>query len=418
MEAQIKQFESGLRLVFYKYDNIYSVSMGILVKSGSRYEDETNNGYSHFIEHLLFKGTSRRSATQISNEIDSLGGTINAFTSKDTTCFYTKTGKDNLVDSFDLLADIFLNSTFAEKELNLEKRVIKEEISVDKDTPDEVCHDMLAQNLFGKTSLGQTILGTPKNINQATRESLQAFMRLRYTPNNIVISVAGNTTFEEAIELTQKYFESQLNKRNTNTIEVLPEFKSDFSHAFKDTEQSHIALAYPSFSYNDSLFPATVLLAIAFGGGVSSRLFQAIREKNGLAYSVYAYNSAYSDCGYLELYCGTNPNKLSKVVDILHKQIDILVAKGITEQEFLRSKSQILGSIKLSQENTMSVMRSNGSQLLRTDKIKGIEEQLAEIERVTIKDIANATQKIFSCVPASVYVGVKAPNYNLIKVKK
>ncbi len=402
----IKDFESGLKLIVAEMRGIFSASVGIMVRSGSRYEEESNNGFSHFIEHLSFKGTQRRSALDISQEIDVTGGSINAFTSKDTTCYHTKTDSDSVEKCFDLLSDMFFDSKLAQDELDMERKVILEEIDSDEDTPEEVCQDLLSQALFGDDGLGKKVLGPKENVENATRKQLLQFKAKYYTPKNIVISVAGNVKTEEIVEYVQKYFEKRLKdiKCEENKAQP-PSFKSDFLYKIKDTEQCHLAYAYPSFGINDPHFSPSVVASAILGDGMSSRLFQTIREKHGLAYSVFSFISTYSDCGYFEAYVGTNPQKVKSANKLLKEQLDLIKEKGVTQEEFERGRKQLSGALKLSQESTVAVMRNNGSSLLRAYKYVDIKKRLKEIENMRIDDVNSAIKKILSFSPACSYVG-------------
>lgn len=402
----IKNFESGLRLIVAEMKGIYSASAGIMVRSGSRYEEEHNNGFSHFLEHLSFKGTQKRTALDISQEIDVTGGSINAYTSKDTTCYHTKTDSDSVEKCFDLLSDMFFDSKLAQAELDMERKVILEEIDSDEDAPEEVCQDLLSEALFGRKGLGRKVLGTKENIENATRKQLLDFKSLYYTPKNIVISVAGNVKGEQVIQYVEKYFEKKLKTvKGEVTTASKPSFKSDFLYKIKETEQCHLSYAFPSFGINDKKFSPSVVASAILGDGMSSRLFQTIREKHGLAYSVFSFLSTYADCGYFEVYVGTNPQKVSSADKLLKEQLDLIKEKGVTEEEFERGRKQLAGALKLSQESTMAVMRNNGSSLLRADKYVDIKKRLKQIENMRIEDVNMAIKKILSHSPACSYVG-------------
>ncbi|HRX13797.1 MAG TPA: pitrilysin family protein [Eubacteriales bacterium] len=412
-----KRFDSGLRLVFKKMPGLYTVSFGVLVGAGSRYETQKYNGYSHFIEHLLFKGTQKRTALDISEEIDAVGGQINAYTSKDTTCYYTRTASEYLEKGFDLISDMYFNATFAEKEFEMEKKVILEEISMDEDVPEDVCHDIIAESIFGKTPLAQKIVGSSKNIESATRDSVIDYKKSYYLPSNTVITIAGQADFDEICSFTEKYFESQFKDFSKEKIvkPEAPEYRNDFNYKFKDVEQSHISIAYPGFELGNPKSSAAAIAANILGGGMSSRLFQTIREKNGMAYSVYSFPSLYSNCGYMEIYCGTNPSNLKKLIPLLQKEMDKFRKEYFTKKEFDIGKAQLIGNTMLAQESSMTVMNAYGSYLIKKDTHFSIQERIDAIKNTTEKDVKNAIDEIFGGKCASAYVGKKVDGFDLVE---
>ena len=414
-----KKFPSGLRVVFKKMSGLHTVSFGCIVGVGSRNEDPKVNGYSHFIEHLLFKGTQRRTAVQISEEIDDIGGQINAYTSKDTTCYYTRSASNYLDKCMDIISDMLFNSKFDPKDIQLEKKVILEEISMGEDLPDEVCHDLIATAIFGNHPLGQTIVGLEDNIKNSDRNSILHFKNSHYTPSNIVISVAGDGTFSQVCELVEKYFESNFTKSIMSTSECIkPDFCNEFLYKFKDVEQSHLAVAYKSLEVGNVLSPANAIMCNVLGGGMSSRLFQEIREKRGLAYSVFAYSSAYSDCGYLEIYCGTNPTNVNEVAELLNSNLSKFVKFGVTDVEFARGKAQLHGNTLLAQESSMSIMTAYGTYMLRRNELYDLEKKIELIKNATKAQVSEVIDYTFSGKFAAAYVGKKIDDYDFIKLMK
>lgn len=412
-----KEFPSGLRLVMKKMPYLLTVSFGVFVGTGSRFEAPEVNGYSHFIEHLLFKGTKSRTALNISEEIDAVGGQINAFTAKDITCFYTRTASEHMEKCFDLLSDMYFNSKFDEKDIAMEKKVILEEISMDQDAPEDVCHDLVAKSVFGKNPLSQTIVGTNKNIKKSSRESLLGFKDKCYLPSNTVLSVAGNAEFEEACRLVEKYFEpafAKLSKANAQKPPV-PVYLDAFHHKFKDVEQSHVAVAYPSFELGSAKAAAAAIAANILGGGMSSRLFQSVREKNGMAYSVFSYNTLYADSGYMEIYCGTNPSNIPKLIPLLKSEIDRFRTGYFTQKEFDIGKAQLIGNTVLAQESSMTVMNAYGAYLIKKDILFSIDERVEKIKKITEKDVRGVIDEIFAAKPAMSYVGKEIANYDAVK---
>ncbi|MDD3831978.1 MAG: pitrilysin family protein [Clostridia bacterium] len=412
-------FDSGARLVVKEMKNMYSVSIGVFVNAGSRHETSSHNGYSHFIEHMLFKGTDRRTALEISQAIDDTGGSLNAYTSKDVTCFHTRTSSEHVELCMDVLSDMFFHATFNDSDIDNEKNVVLEEIALDEDMPDEVCQDLLAHGLFGNHPLGQTITGTQKAVESITRDKLIQYKQHHYTPNNVVISVVGNIDYHYIQELVYKYFETSfaLCKTANQLVIQAPTYHFDFCHKFKDVEQCHVAMAFPSLPANHPLYQALMIMASIFGGNMSSRLFQSIREKQGLAYTVYSLPSVYADCGYFEIYCGTSPQKVKQAVQSIFNEIDNFLTNGATLEEFTRNKQQLLGGNKLVMESTMSVMRAMGSYTLRTNEIFDIDKRMLELENVAFEQVREVINMTFNQKYASAYVGKKIHEYDCISRK-
>ena len=396
-----KQFNNGLRLVVNQMEGMLSVSIGVLVKTGSMNETAENNGISHFIEHVMFKGTENRTAFEISDHIDRIGGQINAFTSKELTCYYTKSTKENAQKSLEILSDIFFNSKFDKDELEKEKGVIIEEINMSEDTPEEVCLDLLSQSYFGKNGLGQTILGSEKNIKKFTQTDIKEYMDKYYTADNVVISVAGNVDIDNVIALVEEYFANKFKKtksaKQSKTIIPKPQ------HLFKTKkiEQTHISFAMKGLSVKDEEIDALAIANIIFGGGMSSRLFQKIREELGLCYSVYSYASQYKDNGILEIYAGVNTLQRDLAVSAILEQVKEFKKNRITEQEFARGKAQIKSAFIMGQESTASQMLLYAKTLALLDKEFDFKERINRIEKVSINDVCSIIDKTFDLATLS-----------------
>ena len=393
--AYYKEFPNGLRLIVKKIEGLYSVSCGVMVKTGSINESEDDNGISHFIEHCMFKGTNKRSAFEISDSIDRFGAQINAYTSKENTCYYTKSTAERLEDTLEILSDIFFNSVFDEKELEKEKGVVLEEINMCEDTPEDLLFDLLAESHFGKTGLGQTILGKAENIKKFTRDDLISYISDRYTPNNVVISIAGNVDERKAEELVERYFAN--NFKNNNGVDkpiIISKGKGNLFKV-KDIEQSHIGLVVPTFSALDDRSEALTLANIIFGGGMSSRLFQKIREEMGLCYSIYSYASNFLDSGVLEIYAGVNNDSRDLSFSAILELFDKFKKEGINENEFLRAKEQVKSSFIMGQESTASQMLLFGRNLLYFDKVFDFNEKLSKIEAVTVNGVNEVIKEVF-----------------------
>lgn len=396
----IKTFENGLTLVVVEMKGLLSVSCGVLVKTGSANESAEENGISHFIEHTCFKGTNTRSAFEISDFVDSIGGQINAYTSKQMTCYYTHTTKEHLNDSMEILSDIYFNSVFDKTELNKEKGVIIEEINMGEDTPEDLCLDLLSESFYGKCGLGQTILGSAKNVRSFNRDAVSKYMDKYYTADNTVIAIAGNVSAKLAESLAEKYF-----AQNFTRIKSAPQlncFPISPLHLkkVKQIEQSHIGICMPALSLEDDRRDALTIANIIFGGGMSSRLFQKIREDLGLCYSIYSYLSCYKDTGVLEIYAGVNTESRDVACQAIADEIKRF-KQGITEQEFLRGKEQLKSSLILGQESVAGQMQLFGRYALFKNELFDFNERLKSINALTRKDILAVIDGFFDIEKAS-----------------
>lgn len=385
-----KTFPSGLRMVVKKIDGLLSVSMGAVVGTGSCFETERENGISHFIEHMMFKGTQKRTAFEISDAMDRIGAQVNAFTSKDITCYYAKSTSDHAGEAFEILSDFVLGSVFPEEEMDREKGVVLEEISMVEDTPDDLCLDVLAEAYFGKEGYGRSILGPAENVKRFSRRELFDYIEERYAPENIVISFAGNIDVKYAEELVEKYFESGMKKRAYKAREKKISLCGGSLFKVKDIEQVHIAFAYPSLRREDKLMDAALVMNTILGGGMSSRLFQKVREQMGLAYTVYSYISSFTEGGLLTIYAGVNPANVQKAQDAIFDTVSDLCKNKFTDDEFLRGKEQLKSSVILSQENTASQMVSYGKHMLFTGEVFDPEKRAKEIGEMTREDCEKA----------------------------
>ena len=389
-----KQLENGVRLIVKQMSGLLSVTMGIIVGTGACVESDKEDGISHFIEHMMFKGTKTRSAFQISDEMDAIGAQVNAFTGKDITCYYAKATSGHAAEAFDILADLFLNSVFPEDEMKREKGVIVEEISMNEDTPDDLCLDVLSRAFFGEENYGRNILGSKKNVRSFTRENVADYMKDRYTADNIVISMAGNISVELAEELVYKHF-SSLSSKKCDCRPLNVQLRGKNFYKAKDIEQVHIGIAYPSMKRYDRLCDATQIMNAVFGGSMSSRLFQTVREKLGLAYTVYSYSTMYEQSGSLVIYAGVNADDYMSSVSAIYDCIEEIKKKDLTKEEFARGKEQLLSSQIFAQESTSSQMLLYGKELIYSGKIYNFEERVNKIKDVTLDDVFEAIEYNF-----------------------
>ena len=403
-----KQFDNGLKLIINKMDGFVSVSCGVLVKTGSINESEKENGISHFIEHVMFKGTKKRTAFEISDHIDRIGAQINAFTSKEMTCYYTKSTGEHLQNSLEVLSDIFFNSVFDNQELEKEKGVIIEEINMSEDTPEELCLDLLAKSYYGKNGLGQTILGPAKNIKRFSREDVKKYMDKYYTADNVVISLSGDLDIERAEKLVEEYFADKFKSKKSAKQKIIKGVPAQSLYKSKRIEQTHIGFAMNGFSMSDERGDAFSIANTVLGGGMSSRLFQKIREELGLAYSVYSYGSQYKDSGLVEIYAGVNTAQRDLAVEAIVSEVKKFKKDGITEQEFMRGKAQIKSAFIMGRESTSSQMLLYGKYMLFLNKVFDVDERLKKLENITIKDVREVIDCSFDIESsATATVGVK-----------
>lgn len=393
----IKKFvlKNGVRVVCEQISYVRSVSLGIWVKTGSINENLKNNGISHFIEHMLFKGTEKRTAEDIARTIDNIGGQLNAFTGKECTCFYSKTLDEHIDIAVDVLSDMFFNSSYSKKNITVEKKVVVEEINMYEDSPEELVHDILSETVWEGSPIGYPILGTKKSLRGINREMILDYLKERYTPQNTVIAVVGNFDEARLIELLEKYFgewtcEVESHDTSENVI-----FKSNVSIKQKDTEQVHLCIGYEGIKNGDDMIYPLLAVNNIFGGGMSSRLFQRIREKKGLVYSIYSYPTAYNDAGLFTIYAGMKPEHLDEVISLIQDETELLVKKGITQTELEKTIEQMKGNYILGLESTSSRMNSIGKSELLLGYIETPDEILEKINGITMDGVNEIINNIF-----------------------
>lgn len=382
--------QNGVRIVLENIPTVRSVAIGVWIGTGSRNENEHNNGISHFLEHMFFKGTKTRTAREIAESFDSIGGQVNAFTSKEYTCYYAKVLDEHAQYALDVLSDMFFHSTFDEEELKKEKNVVYEEIKMYEDTPDDIVHDILSRATYGNHPLGYPILGTEEILQSFNGDTLREYMNSHYTPDNVVISVAGNVT-EDFIKNVEKLFGSYETGSTKRTFEK-PEFMDQKFSRLKDTEQAHLCLGFNGLEVGHENIYSLIVLNNILGGSMSSRLFQDVREQKGLAYSVFSYHSSYADNGLLTIYGGTGSNQLNQLYETIEETLATLKGEGITSKELANSKEQMKGSLMLSLESTNSRMSRNGKNELvlgRHRSLDSIIEKVNEVSEESVNALAN-----------------------------
>jgi predicted Zn-dependent peptidase len=392
----------GLRVITETMPTVRSVSFGVWVGVGSRDETPALAGSSHYLEHVLFKGTKRRDAMEISAALDAVGGEMNAFTSKEYTCFYARVLDNDLPLAVDVISDMMTSSVVRTSDVDSERGVILEEIAMHEDDPGDVVHDAFAEALFGDTPLGRPILGTVQSISTLQRTAIHGYYRRRYRPENMVIAAAGNLDHAKVVRLVAKAFgemlndDAQIDRRPTppRVGGRPPASRSGVSVVPRPTEQAHLVLGVPALSRVDERRFALGVLNGALGGGMSSRLFQEIREKRGLAYSVYSYAAHHAETGMFGVYAGCQPAKAAEVLEICREQLDMVARHGITQEELTRGKGQLAGALVLGLEDTGSRMSRLGKAELVYGEILTVDELLARIKAVTleqVRDVASST---------------------------
>ena len=391
-----KRFENGLRLIINKMDYLMSVTAGAIVKTGSYNETESENGISHFIEHTLFKGTKKRTAFEISDHIDRIGAQINAFTSKELTCYYTKSTSDHLEDALDVLSDIFFDSVFDKDELEKEKGVVIEEINMCDDTPEDLLLDLLAQSYYGKDGLGRPILGPAKNVRGFTEKDIRAYMDKYYTADNVVISIAGNLDVDKTVGLVERLFATKFHTGKSAPQTLTKSTVRQNLHKYKKIEQAHIGVAMEGLPINHPSVDAYSVANTVLGGGMSSRLFQKIREELGLAYSVYSYPSSYKDNGVLEIYAGVNSASRDTAVSAIIDEVMRFKKDGVTESEFVRGREQIKSAFVMGRESTASQMLLYGKYMIYNDIEFDFEKRLKDIDALTINKVNEVITDYFN----------------------
>ena len=414
--SEIIRLSDGLRLAYQYIPHIHSVSLGVFVKIGSRNELAIDNGIAHFTEHMMFKGTESRSAFDIVKEMDAFGANMNAFTSKEMTAYYFQCMDDSTEECAKVLSDILLHSTFPDDEIERERGVILEEINMVSDTPDDLSQDLCSAAFWREHPLGLTILGPQENVRRFTANDIRSFVSSYYVAENIVVSICGNLSKDAAIDLVKKYFTFPARPFEHRVFPAPAKLGGKVEVAYKDIEQANLTIAIPALAYSDERLYALSLLSNALGGGMSSILFQEVREKLGLVYSVFDYLSIYEDRGAHCIYLGTNPNNLSKAVLAVKKCISDFIRDGLDEESFHRAKQQVRGGLVLGSESSLSIMRAVGKSALFKDEPYSIEDKLSLIDGIKLSEVNDLIPLIFDTKEIGVgYVG-KKPGFDLTEI--
>ncbi len=402
---------SGLRIVTEEVPSVRSAAVGIWVNVGSRDETPAVAGASHFLEHLLFKGTKRRNALEISSTIESVGGEMNAFTSKEYTCFYARVIDTDLPMAIDVISDLITSSIVSALDVDAERKVVLEEIAMRDDDPSDLVHDLYAETYYGDTQLGRPILGTIDSIKGMSRNSVFNYYKKRYLPQDLVVAVAGNINHKKVVRMV----EEALSLDGFLDVKGAPQLRANTSVRVRGqqsvgllsrkTEQAHMFYGMEGVTRSDERRFSMGVLASALGGGMSSRLFQEIREKRGLAYSVYAYAQQFAGSGQIGFYAGCNPAKAIEVVEIIQEVLSDVATHGMSHEEVERAKGAVRGSLVLSQEDSASRMSRIGKNEIVYGQVMSFDDILKEIARVSVEDVRVIASEFLTKTPTLALVG-------------
>ena len=386
--------KNGVRILSEKLEHYRSVSLGIWVNVGSREETSQENGISHFIEHMIFKGTRSRNSLDIAKQLDAIGGLSNAFTGKESTCFHSRVLDKHFSILSDILSDIFLNSIFDPGEMERERQVILQEINMVEDTPDEHVHVLFNHLFWMNHPLGMSILGTGETVSGIDKETILSYIKRFYTPDRIILSAAGNVDHDALLEYFQPLFDP-LEPTRENHPRTIPDTHGGVRCYHKETEQVHICLGGKAPHLSSDLRFAAAILNTILGGSMSSRLFQEIREKRGLAYAVYSFLSAYIDTGLLGVYVGTDPKQVNRVLRVINKEIKGIQKGDLTETDLAEAREQIIGGVLLGAESTDTRMMRLAKNEYVFGRYMDFDEVIAQMEKVTIDDVLAVVAETF-----------------------
>jgi predicted Zn-dependent peptidase len=387
--------DNGLRLITETMPHVRSVTIGVWLMRGSRHESDVQGGIAHFVEHMLFKGTDTRSAEAIAQEIDSIGGQLEAFTAKEYASYYIKVLDEHLPIAVDLLSDIVMRPAFVEEEIGREKKVILEEIKMVEDTPDDLVHELFTQHFWDGHPLGRPILGSKETVESFDRATLSTYFRGAYAAPSMIVSAAGNLQHAQVRDLISQAF-AELPPNGAVPVETAPRVSPTVVIRAKEMEQSHICLGTQSYPQNHDDRYVSYILNSLLGGSMSSRLFQNIRERRGLAYSVFSGLSAYRDAGNITIYAGCAADAVEEVIDLCVEELRGLKRTPVADEELKRAKDHLKGSLMLSLESTVSRMSHLARQEIYFDRHFGLDETLAGVQRVTVEDLRRVACDLFA----------------------
>ncbi len=416
MEIRQTTLKNGLRVITASRPQIETVSLGVWVKTGSAEEDAADNGISHFIEHMVFKGTAKRSSLQISEDIENVGGATNAYTSRHFTCFYAKMLKDDLELAADVICDFVTHPLFEHEEMVKEKEVVVQEIKQSEDAPDDLAFDYFQETAFPNQATGRTILGTPELVRGFTKEQMLQYMHTHYTADNMVAAAVGRVDHDAFVRMVEERMNTLPEK--CCFCEDKQVYVGGGCIQCKKIEQAHLILGFQGASYKDPAYYQYSVLSTIFGGGMSSRLFQEVREKRGLVYTINSFNQALKHTGVFGIYAGTTPKELQELLPVVAEEIKKIENDYVTDAELKRAKTQIKASLLMSLESSSTTAEIIARQMLLFNRIIPTEELVARIESITKEDLLNLAQKIFATTPTYTLLGCdggKYPDYDEIK---
>lgn len=395
MSVEITTLSNGLRVISHRMSHLETVSLGVWVGSGARSEPIVNNGISHFLEHMAFKGTERRSSRQIVEEIETVGGDINAGTSLETTAYYARVLKEDLGLAIDILSDILQNSTFHGHELSRERDVILQEIAAANDSPDDVVYDFVQAKAFPDQGVGRPILGTAQSIAEISRDRLTQHLATHYRAGDMVLSAAGRLEHDQLVRHAEALFAGLNSGHGPNTVAA--RYVGGLSAQLRRFEQAHVVLAFPAPSYRDDEFYAAQVFSGLLGGGMSSRLFQEVRERRGLCYSIYSFCWGLSDTGLFGVHAATSQELVQDLRDVIFSELRLIAADGPSEEELKRSKAQLRAGLAMSLESSGARAEQMARQILAYDRTLSIDELIGKVEAIEREHIRAIAERFVEC---------------------
>ncbi|MGE0764999.1 MAG: M16 family metallopeptidase [Hyphomicrobiaceae bacterium] len=394
MTTHQSRLSNGLRVVSHEMPHLGTVALGLWVASGARHEAQSEHGISHLLEHMAFKGTRRRTALEIVEEIEQVGGDLNAATSLDTTCYYARVLKDDVHVALDILADIIQNSLYAEDELEREREVILQEIASTRDSPDDTVYDLFQDAAFPDQALGRPILGTPESVTGISANELRRFLGARYRAGSMVLSAAGKIRHETFVKFAEDLFGGLPSGEAPNA--KLASYVGGSRISTRPFEQAHVVLGYRGLAYLDADFYSAQVLSGLLGGGMSSRLFQEVREKRGLCYSIYSSAWGLSDVGLLSVHASTGAETLQELVDVVQQELSRAVSEKPDEREIQRAKAQLKTGLLMSLESSVSRAEQMARQLLAFDRLLPAEELIGKVDAVTADGVRRVAERLMT----------------------
>jgi predicted Zn-dependent peptidase len=402
MAVQITTLPNGLRVATDTMEGFDSAAIGLWVAVGTRYEEEAENGIAHLVEHMLFKGTKRRSAFEISAEMENVGGHMNAYTTRESTTYHARVLKDDVPLAADILCDMMRNATLEESELERERGVIIQEIGQSYDQPDDIIFDHAQKKFYPHSGLGRPVLGTEEIIRSLPRARLQNYIEAHYTADQMIFAASGGVEHGQIVGLAQKYLSDLRPKAATVRDKTI--YGGGDAREARDIEQLHALIMFEGVSYYEPDYYGLSVLSTLLGGGMSSRLFQEVREKRGLVYSIYSYVAAYRDGGQFGIYAGTDPKRIQELLPVVAEQMQLLTQE-VTEEELKRAKAQLRSSLFMAQESAMNRAEKIAYNLLIHNRIVPSKETLDKIEAVSVADIKRLALRLLKGKPVSAFVG-------------